>query len=60
MNGQPLAVAYAYLFHAPDNFNPEQINEVALLTAKPLDAAALRQAATLAEALHLAPSRTVV
>ncbi len=60
VDGRPLAVAHAYLFHAPDNWNEKQTNDVAVLTAKPLDTAELKKAATLAEALKQAPERIVV
>lgn len=60
VNGQALPVAHAYLFHAPDNWNEKQTNEVALLTPKALDPAALKKAATLSEALEQAPERIVV
>ena len=60
VNGKVLPVAHAYLFHAPDNWNEKQTNEVALLTPKALDEAALKRAPTLAEALQQAPERIVV
>jgi hypothetical protein len=60
VNGKSLVVAYAYLFHAPDQWNEKQTNDVALLTTKPIDAAALKNASTLTEALKYAPERIVV
>ena len=60
VNGKPLGVNHAYLFHAPDNWEEKQINAVVLITAKPLDEAKLKQAKTLVEALQHAPQRIVV
>ncbi len=60
VNGKPLAVNHAYLFHAPDNWEEGEINSVVMITAKPLDEAKLRQAKTLVEALQFAPQRVVV
>jgi hypothetical protein len=60
VNGTPLVVAHAYLFHAPDSFNDAQVNEIAVLTDKPLDEAELKKATTLSKALSLAPERIVV
>ena len=60
VNGKPLDIAHAYLFHAPDAWEETEVNAVVLLTAKPLDEAKLRQAKTLAEALDNAPVRIVV
>lgn len=60
VNGKPLGVNHAYLFHAPDNWEESQVNSVVLITAKPLDEAKLKQAKTLAEALQYAPQRVVV
>lgn len=60
VDGKPLALAHAYLFHAPDPWEAGQVNAVALLTSKPLDEAKLRAAATLQAALDLAPECVVV
>lgn len=60
VNGKPLGVNHAYLFHAPDNWEEKEINSVVLISAKPLDEAKLRQAKTLVEALQNAPQRVVV
>ena len=60
VNGKPLGVNHAYLFHAPDNWEEGEINSVVLISAKPLDEAKLRQAKTLVEALQHAPQRVVV
>ena len=60
VNGKPLGVNHAYLFHAPDNWEEGQVNAVVLITAKPLDEAKLKQAKTLAEALQHSPQRVVV
>lgn len=60
VDGQPMKVAHAYLFHAPDSFNAGQVNPVVLLTPAPVATASLKKAATLVEALRLAPERIVV
>ena len=60
VDGKPLTVAYAYLFRAPDNWHPEETNDVVVLTPKPLDEAAIRKAVTLVDVLKLAPERIVV
>lgn len=60
VNGKPLGVNHAYLFHAPDNWEESQVNAVVLITAQPLDEAKLRQAKTLRDALQFAPERVVV
>ncbi len=60
VDGQPMKVAHAYLFHAPDSFNAGQVNSVVLLTPGPVATASLQKAATLVEALRLAPQRIVV
>ena len=60
VNGKPLDVAHAYLFHAPDAWEEKEVNAVVVLTAKPLDEGKLRQAKTLADALDNAPVRIVV
>lgn len=60
VNGKPLGVNHAYLFHAPDNWEEKEVNSVVLISAKPLDEAKLRQAKTLVEALQNAPQRVVV
>ena len=33
VNGKPLGVNHAYLFHAPDNWEEKQVNSVVLITA---------------------------
>lgn len=53
VNGRSIALAHAYLFHAPDNWREDEINSVVLLTARPLDEAELRATTSLAEALRL-------
>ena len=60
VDGKPLVLAHAYLFHAPDNWSSEKINPVVLITVKPVDGAALAAAKTLGEALDLAPERVAV
>lgn len=60
VDGKPLGVNYAYLFHAPDNWEEGQVNPVVVITAKPLDTAKLKQAKTLRDALQLAPERVVI
>lgn len=60
VDGKPLKLAHAYLFHAPDAWKATQVNAVALLTPKPLDEAKLRAATTLQAAFNLAPERVVV
>ncbi len=60
VNGKPLGVNHAYLFHAPDNWEEKQVNPVVLITAQPLDVAKLQQAKTLRDALQFAPQRVVV
>lgn len=60
VNGKPLGVNHAYLFHAPDNWEEKETNSVVLITAKPLDEAKLKQAKTLRDALQFAPQRVVV
>ncbi len=60
VDGKPMKLAHAYLFHAPDSFNATQVNSVVLLTAAPVATASLQKAATLVEALRLAPERIVV
>jgi len=60
VDGKPITLAHAYLFHAPDNWSPEKVNGVVLLTPKPVDEAAMKAAATLRDALELAPERVVV
>ena len=60
VDGKPLGVNHAYLFHAPDNWEEGQVNSVVLITAQPLDEAKLKQAKTLRDALQFAPERVVV
>jgi hypothetical protein len=60
VNGKPLPIAHAYLFHAPDNWEAKQTNSVVILTGQPLDEAKLKAAKTLAQALQAAPQRIVV
>ncbi|MBP7589223.1 MAG: hypothetical protein KBA72_14805 [Thermoanaerobaculia bacterium] len=60
VNGKPLGVNHAYLFHAPDNWEEKQVNSVVLITAQPLDEAKLKQAKTLREVLQVAPQRVVI
>lgn len=60
VNGKPLGVNHAYLFHAPDNWEEGQVNPVVLISPQPLDTAKLKQAKTLREALQFAPERVVV
>ncbi len=60
VNGKPLGVNHAYLFHAPDNWEEKETNSVVLITAKPLDEVKLKQAKTLRDALQFAPQRVVV
>ena len=60
VNGKPLAVNHAYLFHAPDNWEESEINSVVLISPSPLDEAKLKQARTLRDALQFAPQRVVV
>lgn len=60
VNGKSIALAHAYLMHAPDNWREEEVNAVVLLTPQPVDEAALRAAATLSEALQVASERVVV
>ena len=48
VDGKVLTLSHAYLFRVPDAFKANQKNAFVLLTPKPLDAAALAAAKTLA------------
>lgn len=60
VDGKDLTLLAAYLFRAPDFFDPNKQNVVVLLVPQPLDAEKLRAAGTLFEAFALAPRRMVV
>jgi hypothetical protein len=60
VNGKSIALAHAYLFHAPDNWNEKEINAVVLITPRPLDEAKLRAATTLVEAIEVADEHVAV
>ena len=42
VNGKPLGVNHAYLFHAPDNWEEGQVNPVVLISPRPLETAKLK------------------
>jgi len=54
VDGRALALAHAYLFHAPDPWDASKTKAVALLTVAPLDPAAVAKATTLSEVLEMA------
>lgn len=60
VNGKPIALAHAYLFHAPDNWNEKEVNSVVLITPRPLDETKLRAASTLVGAIAVADEHVAI